>query len=55
MNTAPKQAESIPAVTAPVRLPKLVRSRASFIANVVAGGVLVALDVVLLVWAVSIR
>jgi hypothetical protein len=43
--SAPKYAESIPAVTAPVKLPRLVKRRASFLANVISGGVLIMIDV----------
>ena len=37
--SAPKLAESIPAVTAPVKLPKLTPSDASFLANMIVAGV----------------
>lgn len=36
---APKLVESIPPVSGTVKLPKLVQSRASFIANMVVAGV----------------
>ena len=50
----PKLAESIPAVTAPVKLPKLVPGRAWFLANVIGGGALLTLTVVLLVVALVV-
>lgn len=37
--SAPKYAESIPAVTAPVKLPKLTPRDASFLANMIVAGV----------------
>lgn len=52
--SAPKYAESIPAVTAPIKLPRLVPGRASFIANVVTGGVLMVLTLGLLVVALAV-
>lgn len=52
--SAPKLAESIPAVTAPVKLPRLVPGRAWFLANVIGGGVLLVLTVVLFVVAVVV-
>lgn len=52
--SAPKLTESIPTVTAPVRLPKLVRRRGWFLVNVITGGVLLALSVVLLVVALVV-
>lgn len=45
---APKLAESIPAVTAPVKLPALLPGRTRFLAGVITAGVLGALTVVLL-------
>lgn len=50
--SAPKLAESIPAVTAPVKLPKLVPGRARYLAGVITGGALLVLSVALLALAV---
>lgn len=51
---AAKYAESIPAVTAPVKMPKLVPGRASYLAGVITGGVVGAVTLVLLGIAVSL-
>ena len=45
MNVSPKLVESIPAVTAPVKLPRLVPRRGQFLANVITGAGLIVLDV----------
>lgn len=42
---APKLVESIPAVSGTLKLPKLVKSRASFLAGVITGAGLIVLDV----------
>lgn len=47
--SAPRYAESIPAVTAPVKLPKLTPSRISYLANRIVAGVFGAVALVLLV------
>ena len=52
--SAPKYAESIPAVTTPVKLPRLVPGRAQFLANVITGGALLTLALVLLVVAMAV-
>lgn len=44
-----KLAESIPAVTAPVKLPRLTPSRASYLAGLITGGVLFVATVILLI------
>lgn len=41
----PKLAESIPAVTAPVKMPRLVPGRASYLAGVITGCALIVLCV----------
>lgn len=46
---APRYAESIPAVTAPVRMPNLVPGRASYVAGLITGGALLVVTVTLLV------
>jgi len=51
---APKYAESIPAVTRPVKLPNLVPGRAQYLAGVITGGVLLVLSVGLLGVAVVV-
>lgn len=43
--SAPKLVESIPAVTAPVKLPRLVPRRGRFLAGVITGAALLVLDV----------
>lgn len=50
--SAPQYAESIPASSAPVKLPRLVPGRAQYLAGVVTGGVLLALSTGLLIVAV---
>lgn len=50
----PKLAESIPAVTAPVKLPRLLPGRAQFLAGVISGGVMLTLATVLLVVALVV-
>lgn len=52
--SAPRYAESIPAVTAPVKLPRLVPGLASYRAGVITGGALLVLCVVLLVLALAV-
>ena len=52
--SAPRYAESIPAVTAPVKLPKLVPGLASYRAGVITGGVLIVLCVGLVALAVAV-
>lgn len=54
MNTAPKLVESIPIVSAPVRLPKLAPSEASYRAGVITGAVLIVVDVVGLVLGIAV-
>ncbi len=49
-----KLAESIPAVTAPVKLPRLVQSRASYRANVITGAALFALGLAGLIYGLVI-
>lgn len=51
---AVKYAESIPAVTAPVKLPTLVPRRAGYVANVVTGGALIVLCVAGLAFGVTL-
>ncbi|WP_067198853.1 hypothetical protein [Microbacterium sp. XT11] len=51
---APKYAESIPAVTSPVKLPRLVPGRARFLANVVTGGVLAVVAIVAAVYGIAV-
>ena len=43
--SAPKLVESIPAVTAPVRLPRIAPRRGRFLAGVITGAALLVLDV----------
>jgi len=45
--SAPRYAESIPAVTAPVKMPKLTPSRVSYLANMIVAGVCGAVALVL--------
>lgn len=47
--SAPKQIESIPAVTSPVQLPRLVPSRARYLAGVITGGALFLLALAMLI------
>lgn len=54
MKSAAKYAESIPAVTVPVKMPRLVPGRASFVANVVTGAVLIVLCVAGLAFGVTL-
>lgn len=49
-----KLAESIPAVTAPVKLPRLIPSRASYLANIITGAALVGLCVAGLIYGVTL-
>lgn len=49
--SAPKFAEAIPAVTRPVALPRLVPGRARMLADVITGGVLLAVNTGLLIFA----
>lgn len=49
-----KLAESIPAVTSPVKLPRLTPSRASYFANLITGGVLIALCLAGLIYGVTL-
>lgn len=51
---AAKYAESIPAVTSPVKMPRLVPGRAGFVANVVTGAVLLVLCVAGLAYGVTL-
>lgn len=51
---AAKYAESIPAVTAPVKMPRLAPRRAGYVANVVTGGALIVLCVAGLAYGVGI-
>lgn len=51
---AAKYAESIPAVTAPVKLPRLAPRRAGYVANVVTGAALIVFCVVGLAFGVSL-
>lgn len=51
---APKLVESIPSVSGPVKLPRLVPSRARFLAGVISGGVLLAVCLGLMGVAVSV-
>lgn len=48
--SAPKQVESIPTVTAPVDVPDLAPGRRGYLAGVITGGALLALNVGLLVF-----
>lgn len=52
--SAPKYAESIPAVTAPVKLPKLTPRDASFLANMIVAGVCGAGALVMLVIGIAV-
>lgn len=51
--STPRQAESLPTVTAPVVIPEArgALSRGRFLAGVIAGGVLLAVDLALLILA----
>lgn len=51
---APKLAESIPAVTAPVKLSKLTLKRASYLANLITGAALFVLCLVGLIYGVML-
>lgn len=51
---AAKYAESIPAVTAPVKLPTLAPRRAGYVANVVTGAALIVICVAGLAYGVSL-
>ncbi|WP_295104405.1 hypothetical protein [uncultured Microbacterium sp.] len=51
---AAKYAESIPAVTAPVQLPRLAPRRAGYVANVATGAVLIVLCVAGLAFGVTL-
>ena len=51
---AARYAESIPAVTAPVKLPTLVPRRAGYVANVVTGAGLIVLCVAGLAFGVTL-
>lgn len=52
--SAPVPVERIPVASGPIVLPKLVTGRARARAGVITGGVLLALDVALLIWAVTL-
>lgn len=49
-----KFAESIPAVTAPVKLPRLTPSRASYLANIITGAALIGLCLAGLIYGVTL-
>lgn len=49
-----KLAESIPAVTAPVKLPRLVPSRASYLANLITGAALIGLCLAGLIYGATL-
>ena len=49
-----KLAESIPAVTAPVKLPRLTPSRASYLANLITGAALIVLCLAGLIYGVTL-
>lgn len=49
-----KLAESIPAVTAPVKLPRLTPSRASYMANLITGAALIVLCLAGLIYGVTL-
>lgn len=49
-----KLAESIPAVTAPVRMPRLTPSRARYLANLITGGALFILCLAGLIYGVTL-
>ena len=51
---APKLVESIPTVTAPVRLSEVRERRARFLANVITGGALLVIASVLLVLGIVV-
>lgn len=51
---AAKYAESIPAVTAPVKLPRLAPRRAGYVANVITGAALIVLCVAGLAFGVTL-
>lgn len=52
--SAPKLAESIPAVTAPVKMPRLTPSRASYLANLITGAALIGLCLAGLIYGVTL-
>lgn len=52
--SAPKLVESIPAVTAPVKLPRLTPSRASYVANMIVAGVCGAGALVMLAIGIAV-
>lgn len=49
-----KLAESIPAFTAPVKLPRLTPSRASYMANLITGAALIVLCLAGLIYGVTL-
>lgn len=51
---AAKYAESIPAVTAPVKMPRLAPRRAGYVANVATGAALIVICVAGLAYGVSL-